>query len=57
MKISEYKGKSQPTMGRSMTRGGEGPFVAETAASLPTRLLGVMEELKSSENLKVLVSL
>ena len=30
-----------------MTRGGEGPSVAEVAASLP----GAMEELKSSENL------
>ena len=38
-------------MGRSMTRGGEGPSVTEVAASLPGRLLGAMEELKSSENL------
>ena len=38
-------------MGRSMTGGGEGPSVAEVAASLPARLLGAMEELKSSENL------
>ena len=32
-------------MGRSMTRGGEGPSVAEVSASLPARL-GAMEELK-----------
>ena len=38
-------------MGRSMNGGGEGASVAEVAASLPARLLGVMEELKSSENL------
>ena len=38
-------------MGRSMTRGGEGPSVAEVTASLPARLLGAMKELKSSENL------
>ena len=38
-------------MGHSMTRGGEGASVTEVAASLPARLLGVMEELKSSENL------
>ena len=38
-------------MGRSMTGGGGGPSVAEVAASLPARLLGAMEELKSSENL------
>ena len=38
-------------MGRSMTRGGEGPSVAEVTASLPARLLGPMENLKSSENL------
>ena len=38
-------------MGRSMNGGGEGPSVAEVAASLPARLLGAMEELKSSENL------
>ena len=37
-------------MGHSMTGGGEGPSVAEVAASLPARLLGAMEELKSSEN-------
>ena len=37
-------------MGRSMIRGGEGPSVAEIAASLPA-LLGAIEELKSSENL------
>ena len=35
-------------MGRSMTGGGEGPSVAEVAASLPAHLLGAMEELKSS---------
>ena len=51
MKISKYKEKSLPAMGRSMTGGGEGPSVAEVATSLPARLLGVMEELKSSENL------
>ena len=34
-----------------MTGGGEGPSVSEVAASLPARLLGAMEELKSSENL------
>ena len=38
-------------MGHSMTGGGEGPSVAKVASSLPTRLLGAMEELKSSENL------
>ena len=38
-------------MGRSMTGGGEGPSVAEVAASLPARLLGAMKELKSFENL------
>ena len=38
-------------MGRSMIGGGEGASVAEVAASFPTRLLGAMEELKSSENL------
>ena len=38
-------------MGRSMIGGGEGASVAEVAASLPARLLGAMEELKSSENL------
>ena len=36
-------------MGRSMTGGGEGPSVAEVAVSLPARLLGAMEELKSSK--------
>ena len=35
-------------MGRSMTGGGGGPSVTEVAASLPPRLLGAMEELKSS---------
>ena len=35
-------------MGRSMIGGGEG---ASVAASLLARLLGAMEELKSSENL------
>ena len=34
-----------------MTEGGEGPSVVEVAASLPARLLGAMEELKSFENL------
>ena len=34
-----------------MIGGGAGPFVAEVAASLPARLLGAIEELKSSENL------
>ena len=34
-----------------MTGGGEGTSVAEVAASLPARLLGAMEELRSSENL------
>jgi len=34
-----------------MTGGGEGASVAEVAASLPARLLGAMEELKSSVNL------
>ena len=29
-----------------MTGGGEGPSVAEVAASLPARLLGAMEELE-----------
>ena len=38
-------------MGRSMIGGGEGASVAEVAASFPARLLGAMEELKSSENL------
>ena len=38
-------------MGRSMIGGGEGPSIAEDAASLPARLLGAMKELKSSENL------
>ena len=38
-------------MGRSMTGGGEGSSIAEVAASLPARLLGAIEELKSSENL------
>jgi len=38
-------------MGRSMTGGGEGPSVAEVAASLPAHLLGAMEEQESSENL------
>ena len=38
-------------MGRSMTRGGEGASIAEVAASLPARLLGAMEELRSFENL------
>ena len=38
-------------MGHSMTGGGEGPSVAEVAACFPARLLGAMEELKSSENL------
>ena len=38
-------------MGRSMTRGREGPSVAEAAASLPARLLGAMKDLWSSENL------
>ena len=38
-------------MGHSMIGGGEGPSVTEVAASLPARFLGVMEELKSSENL------
>ena len=38
-------------MGRSMTGGGEDPSIAEVATSLPARLLGTMEELKSSENL------
>jgi len=38
-------------MGRSMIRGGEGASIAKVAASLPARLLGAMEELKSSENL------
>jgi len=38
-------------MGRSMTGGGEGPSVAKVATSLPARLLGAMEELKSSEKL------
>ena len=38
-------------MGRLMTGGGEGPSVAEVAASLPARLLGAMKEQKSSENL------
>ena len=33
-----------------MTGGGGGTSVAEVAASLPARLLGAMEELKSSEN-------
>jgi len=51
MKISEYNEKSLPAMGRSMTGGGEGPSVADIAAFLPARLLGAMEELKSSENL------
>ena len=37
-------------MGRSMIGGGDGAFVAEIAASLPTCRLGVMEELKSSKN-------
>ena len=35
-------------MGRSITGGGGGPSIAEVAASLPARLLGAMEELKSS---------
>ena len=38
-------------MGHSMTGGGEGPSIAEVAASLPARLLRAMEELESSENL------
>ena len=38
-------------MGRSMTGGGGGLSVAVVAASLPARLLGAMEELKSSETL------
>ena len=38
-------------MGRSMIGGGEGASVAEVTVSLPARLLGAMEELKSSENL------
>ena len=38
-------------MGRSMTGGEEGASVAEVAASLPARLLGAMEELRSSENM------
>ena len=38
-------------MGRSMTGGGEGPSVAEVAASLPARLLGAIEELKSSKKI------
>ena len=37
-------------MGRSMI-GGEGASVAEVAASLPARLLGAMEKLKSFKNL------
>ena len=41
-----------PAMGRSLTREEEGASVAEVAASLPACLLGAMEELKSSENLK-----
>ena len=40
-------------MGRSMTGGGGGgPSVAEVTASLPARLLGAMEELKSSKSIK-----
>ena len=38
-------------MGRSMTWGGKGASATEVAASLPARLLGAMEKLKSSENL------
>ena len=33
-----------------MTGGGEGASVTEVAASFPTRLLGAMKELWSSEN-------
>ena len=51
MKISKQKGKSLPAIGRSITGGGDSPSVVEVAASLPARLLGAMEELKSSENL------
>ena len=50
MKISRKKENSLPAMGRSMIGGGEGASVAEVAASLPTRCLGGMEELRSSEN-------
>ena len=38
-------------MGRLMTERGEGASIAEVDASLPARLLGAMEELRSSENL------
>jgi len=50
-KSLDKRENSLPTMGRSMTGGGEGASVAEIAASLPARLLGAMEELSSSENL------
>ena len=43
MKISEYKEKSLPAMGRSMIGGGEGASVAEVAATLPAHSLGAMK--------------
>jgi len=33
-------------IGRSMTGGGEGPFIIEVATSFPARLLGATEKLK-----------
>ena len=50
-KSLDRRENSLPAMGRSMTGGGEGASIAEVAASLPARLLGAMEELRSSENL------
>ena len=50
-KSLDKRENSLPAMGCSMTGGGEGASIAEVAASLPARLLGAMEELKSSENL------
>ena len=49
-KSLDKRENSLPAMGRSMTGGGEGTSVAEVAASLPSHLLGAMEELKSFEN-------